>query len=181
MPTRKILMADVEMYLSAANQMATVGDHTIKGLDPLHLYTAMAESNFGTLGSEVINRFDPKKRPHAGCDLEQRDRRLLPIFSAQDASRPTNDLAWAPLDFTRIAGSRDTQGLPLIVVLDREFVDENALVNQNKIIPKKANNPNALMELQGMGYATLLLKGRQIEDTFMRKAHNAHLAGLGEI
>ena len=176
---RQISYSDVMMYLSAANQMALVGDHTIAGLDPQHLMTAMGESNQGTLGSRLIEQAAPEKRAHAGDVLEQQERRMLPVFSAQNPNNIQNDLVWAPLDFTRIMKSSDQKVLPLVVVLDREHVDVTALINENRIVPDRANLPHALEDLQGMGYATLLQKN--LTDDLMKHVEKANLAGQGAI
>ena len=176
---REIAFADVEMYLSAANQMATVGDHTKAGLDPQHLMTAMGESNEGTLGFQLIQQVDENKRPHAGDLLEKQERRMIPVFSAQNPRNVQNDLVWAPLDFTRTMKSTDTKMLPLVVVLDMEHLDVAELANKKRIVPDKVNIPNALVELQGMGYATLLQK--KSTDKLMRRVDRANLAGQGKV
>jgi len=148
----------IELYLSAANQMATVGEHNpsqrISVVDPRHLLNAMAEFNIGSAASGVISSSDPSMRSHIS-DVWERDRSMLPLISSQDARNPQNDLIWAPITFTPQISSG--HAVPLGIILTPEVLDPVELA-RDRIVPLRADNPGALEEVQRMGFATLIQK-----------------------
>lgn len=148
----------IDLYLSAANQMATVGEHVpgqrVSIVDPRHLLNAMAEFNIGSSANTAINSQDASVRPHIS-DVWERDRGMLPLISAQDFRNPQNDLIWAPITFTPQLSSESSA--PLGVILTPDILDPVELA-RDKIVPLKANNPGALEEVQRLGFATLIQK-----------------------
>ncbi len=158
----KLSPNDVSLYLSAANQLATVGDHEhgtpIPIVEPRHLLNAIADFAQGSTVHSLLSQIAPGKRSHAGDMWEEQNRSFLPILSPktpQDLAQRV-DPVWVPISVTRTYSLHDQ--LPMAIVFTPDLVDQNQLYN-DKIVPISANIPGALEHLQRMGFATLLQNG----------------------
>lgn len=158
--SRKRSMDDVKIYLSGANQLGTVGEHSpeqkIPIVDPRHLLNAMAEFNTGSHAADVIKSSPEEKRSHVG-DIWEQDRKMLPIISAQDSREPDNDLIWTPITILPIY-----QLSQAAVFITREMVDEESL-KRGRLVTSKADKKDALQSLQEMAFATLIMKRKTDE------------------
>lgn len=154
-------MEDVVMYLSAFNQMCTVGEHEtsngISVVDPRHLLNAMAEFNVGSNANNIIKNENPATVAHIGDKWEQK-RQMMGLISAQDIKDPENDLIWGPTSPQPIT-LKTTDTARIAIRITGATLDSASFVN-DKIRTIKANKKGALEQVQRMGFVTLVKKNQ---------------------